>query len=227
MSDPVFTFPGGETVQPPEDAIFSADVFAGLGSMDVDEDPFAGMEPMAPFAGKLPRPPHLWNQVPQVKKPSVQPPERQIRPLTSPTHLWNQVPQVPNRPHPTRLRTNHRRILPVRTRHRHLAPPRLVRKPTPLLAAMDLQESANARKAAEPIYAQLPLFSYNGNREPIPEQIGECLRLLLENPSEHTPLVCVNRVVIHGQQRYWAYKRLGYQEVQVYQNVPWALPAAS
>ena len=60
-----------------------------------------------------------------------------------------------------------------------------------------------------------------------PEQTGECLRLLLENPSEHTPLVCVNRVVIHGQQRYWAYKRLGYQEVQVYQNVPWALPAAS
>ena len=59
-----------------------------------------------------------------------------------------------------------------------------------------------------------------------PEQTGECLRLLLENPSEHTPLVCVNRVVIHGQQRYWAYKRLGYQEAQVYQNVPWALPAA-
>lgn len=47
MSDPVFTFPGGETVQPPEDDIFSADVFAGLGSMDVDENPFAGMEPMA------------------------------------------------------------------------------------------------------------------------------------------------------------------------------------
>ena len=52
MSDPVFTFPGGETVQPPEDDIFSADVFAGLGSMDVDEDPFAGMEPMVPFAGE-------------------------------------------------------------------------------------------------------------------------------------------------------------------------------
>lgn len=49
----------------------------------------------------------------------------------------------------------------------------------PLLAAMDQQEAQNARKAAEPIFAQLPVFSYNGTQEPIEniEQTFEELRL--------------------------------------------------
>ena len=49
----------------------------------------------------------------------------------------------------------------------------------PLLAAINRQEERNARKAAEPIFAQLPVFSYNGTEEPIEniEQTFEELRL--------------------------------------------------
>jgi hypothetical protein len=44
---------------------------------------------------------------------------------------------------------------------------------------MDLQDQSNARKAAAPVFAQLPVFSYNGNEEPIEntEQTFEELRL--------------------------------------------------
>lgn len=49
----------------------------------------------------------------------------------------------------------------------------------PLLAAINRQEEKNAQKAAEPIFAQLPIFSYNGTEEPIEntEQTFEELRL--------------------------------------------------
>ena len=52
-------------------------------------------------------------------------------------------------------------------------------EPNPLMAAMDLQEQKNARQAAAPVFAQLPVFSYNGNQEPIEntEQTFEELRL--------------------------------------------------
>lgn len=42
----------------------------------------------------------------------------------------------------------------------------------PLMAAINRQEEKNAQKAAEPIFAQLPVFSYNGTDEPI-ENIGQ------------------------------------------------------
>lgn len=47
------------------------------------------------------------------------------------------------------------------------------------MAAMDLQDQSNARKAAAPVFAQLPVFSYNGNEEPIEDtkQTFEKLRL--------------------------------------------------
>lgn len=49
----------------------------------------------------------------------------------------------------------------------------------PLMAALNCQEERNAQKAAEPIFAQLPIFSYNGTEEPIEntEQTFEELRL--------------------------------------------------
>lgn len=49
----------------------------------------------------------------------------------------------------------------------------------PLMAALNRQEERNAQKAAEPIFAQLPIFSYNGTEEPIEdtEQTFEELRL--------------------------------------------------
>lgn len=49
----------------------------------------------------------------------------------------------------------------------------------PLMAAMNLQKERNAQKGAEPVFAQLPIFSYNGTEEPIEntEQTFEELRL--------------------------------------------------
>ncbi|MCI8538253.1 MAG: hypothetical protein HFF18_06265 [Oscillospiraceae bacterium] len=53
------------------------------------------------------------------------------------------------------------------------------------------------------------------------------LRLLQEGQPAFSPLVCVNRTVIDGRCRFWACQQLGYQEVTIYQNVPWVLPAAA
>ena len=49
----------------------------------------------------------------------------------------------------------------------------------PLLAAMERQEEKPAQKVAEPIFAQLPVFSYNGSEAPIEdtEQTFDELRL--------------------------------------------------
>lgn len=45
--------------------------------------------------------------------------------------------------------------------------------------------------------------------------------------TEFLPLVCINRMVIDGQHRFWAYRQLGYQTVRIYQNVPWVMPSAA
>ena len=47
------------------------------------------------------------------------------------------------------------------------------------------------------------------------------LRLLQEGAADFPPLVCVNRMVIDGQHRFWAYRQAGCQ------NKPWAMPAAA
>ena len=52
-------------------------------------------------------------------------------------------------------------------------------------------------------------------------------QLLLAGQAYFPPLVCINRMVIDGQHRFWAYQQLGYQEVKIYQNVPWVMPAAA
>lgn len=58
-------------------------------------------------------------------------------------------------------------------------PPARVEPSNPLLAALALHEQKNAAQAAAPVFAQLPVFSYNGNEEPIENtnQTFEELRL--------------------------------------------------
>lgn len=53
------------------------------------------------------------------------------------------------------------------------------RRTIPFLAAMERQEEKTAPKVAEPIFAQLPVFSYNGSEAPIEdtEQTFDELRL--------------------------------------------------
>ena len=53
------------------------------------------------------------------------------------------------------------------------------------------------------------------------------LKLLWAGKVDFPPLVSVNGVVIDGLHRFWAYQQMGYQTVTVYQNKPWAMPAAA
>jgi hypothetical protein len=53
------------------------------------------------------------------------------------------------------------------------------------------------------------------------------LRQMQEGHTDFPPLICVNRMVIDGQHRFWAYQRMGVQSVKIYQNKPWAMPAAA
>lgn len=72
----------------------------------------------------------------------------------------------------------------------------------PLLAAMERQEEKNAQKAAEPIFAQLPVFSYNGTEEPIEdtEQTFDELRLSkLEDFPEFDEVQSLSWSVVYGK----------------------------
>lgn len=73
----------------------------------------------------------------------------------------------------------------------------------------------------------VPLSTLSCEPPEDPKKANEYVRLLQEDPSGFPPLVCVNRTVIDGQDRFWAYRQLGYQEAAIYQNVPWVLPAAA
>ena len=59
------------------------------------------------------------------------------------------------------------------------------------------------------------------------EKAEQYKQLLLSGQADFPPLVCVNGTVIDGQHRFWAYQELEYEAVRIYQNVPWALPAAA
>lgn len=59
------------------------------------------------------------------------------------------------------------------------------------------------------------------------DEVEGLKRQLLSGQTGFPPLACVNRMVIEGQNLFRAYRELGYPEVRIYQNVPWALPAAA
>lgn len=156
MSDSnLFDFQGGSTGLD-TDNIFGGADFTDLGSADDGENPFANMQsatPEAPPAPDAPAP------APVQQVPSQPAPQPESQPV--PTPAPPPAPPVPQEQPKT--------------------PPAqpAEEEPNPLLAAMDLQEQKNARQAAAPVFAQLPVFSYNGNQEPIEntEQTFEELRL--------------------------------------------------
>ena len=135
--------------------IFGGADFTDLGSADDGENPFAGMTPPEPEAAPVPAAPAPKPVQQAASQPAPQPePRPAATPATSP------APPVP-------------------TEQPKTPPAQPVEEPNPLMAAMDLQEQKNARQAAAPVFAQLPVFSYNGNEEPIEntEQTFEELRL--------------------------------------------------
>ncbi len=161
MSDNnLFSFPGESTGQPVED-IFGGAGFTDLGSADDAENPFANMAPAAPAAPPAPAAPVTPPQQP-VQQTPVQPAPQQPPVQPEPAHQQAEPPAPP-----------------VPKEQPKTPPAQDAEEPNPLLAAMDLQEQKNARQAAAPVFAQLPVFSYNGNQEPIEntEQTFEELRL--------------------------------------------------
>lgn len=160
MNDNLFSFPGESTGQTGDD-IFSSDGFTDLGSADAGDNPFADMEAAAPEVTEV-----------SAGEPPVPEPAPQPQPQQAPEQVPQ--PQTAQQAQPTPQAS------PDSERQSQTsAAPEAAEEPNPLLAAMDLQDQSNARKAAAPVFAQLPVFSYNGNEEPIEdtEQTFEELRL--------------------------------------------------
>lgn len=148
----LFSFPG-ESAETGGD-IFSSGGFTDLGSADDLENPFEDMTAPGLAAVDAPADAAPFQEpAPQdAGQPQQDPvPVQQTQPQASPTS--GSQPQTSSAP--------------------------AAEEPNPLLAAMDLQEQSNVRQAAAPVFAQLPVFSYNGNEEPIEntEQTFEELRL--------------------------------------------------
>ena len=156
MSDNnLFTFPGESTGLDAGD-IFGDGSFTDLGSADDGENPFDGMTPAEPETAPAPAAPA---PAPVQQIPSQPAPQPESQPVSTPA-----APTAPPVP-----------------KEQPKTPPAqpAEEEPNPLMAAMDLQEQKNARQAAAPVFAQLPVFSYNGNQEPIKnkEQTFDELRL--------------------------------------------------
>jgi len=163
MSD-LFNFPSGASGQSDE-GIFNPPDFLDLGSISDEENPFAdfsvpvGVEPAAEVTTTA-----------EEFSPQAAPPAPQEPP--------QEPPQINDAPVPA---SNPKAVSKPKAQPK--TPP--ISKESdeeienPLMAAMQLQEEKNERKAAEPVFAQLPVFSYNGNTEPIEntEQTFDELRL--------------------------------------------------
>lgn len=162
MSDNLFSFPGESTGQTGED-IFGAG-FTDLGSDDTD-NPFAGMDSPAPEPEEIPA------EVTPLQEPVPQP-------ASQPQQVTAPQPPVKEQPKAAAPQTT-AQTSPASGSQSKPSEAKAAEEPNPLMAAMDLQEHSNAQKAAAPIFAQLPVFSYNGNQEPIENvnQTFEELRL--------------------------------------------------
>ena len=183
MSDNnLFSFPEGSVGQAGGD-IFDSAGFTDLGSDNTD-NPFVGMTAPASAdtaAGTV-----------QTQEPAPQPQPQQapaqIQQDLQPQPIFQHV-QAEAQPQTATVQTAPQQTPPPVQTAPQTAPTAgnqpqtsaaaATEEPNPLLAAMYLQDQSNARKAAAPVFAQLPVFSYNGNEEPIEntEQTFEELRL--------------------------------------------------
>ena len=158
MNENLFTFPGG-----PADASgdnpFDLSGFTELTGND-PLNPFADLlaggeateQTPAESAGAVP----ADDQVPEEKAETEQPPKT-VEQNESPEISKSPVTQDPQPKSPPAPKggEEHSSDKPEET------------EDNPLLATMELQEKRNTEKAAEPIFAQLPVFSYSGAEEPI------------------------------------------------------------
>lgn len=73
----------------------------------------------------------------------------------------------------------------------------------------------------------VPIQTLSAEAPAVMEKAQHFLELLQSGTADFPPLVCVNHVVIDGAHRFWAYQKMGLRQVTIYQNKPWALPAAA
>ena len=157
MSENLFQFPGEEMNLEAADSFDG--LFADLGGDPAAEDPFGETaSPSVPLAQQLPAQGAALqsNPVPASSpQPASPPPQDMGQPVGSEVRPQTEEPGS----------------LPSDTDQEEAS--------NPLLAAMDLQEAQNTRRAAQPIFAQLPVFSYSGNESPIedPGITFEALRI--------------------------------------------------
>ncbi len=177
MNDNLFSFPG-ESAGENDGSIFGNTGFLDLGSADDGENPFDGMTAPTPVEEST-----GGADQPQASDPADQnaAPVPQAQPQEVPAQVAAQPQPVPqqivNRPQAAQQQPQAAPASGIQSQAS--AASAAAEEPNPLLAAMDLQDQSNARKAAAPVFAQLPVFSYNGNEEPIEntEQTFEELRL--------------------------------------------------
>lgn len=173
MNENLFSFPGGSAGETGED-IFGGAGFIDLGSGDAD-NPFVDMTAPEGEAAAAP----IQEPVSQQNQSEAQP---QAAPQKAPVQAQPQPQQAPAQtvpqqtPPPTQAAPQ---AAPAPESQPQASAAPAAEEPNPLMAAMDLQDQSNARKAAAPVFAQFPVFSYNGNEEPIEntEQTFEELRL--------------------------------------------------
>lgn len=192
MNENLFTFPGG-TADQSSDNPFDLSGFTELTGNDAS-NPFADLlaeskaadQPLTGPAGAVPT-----DKAPEEKPGTAEPPKTAEQ---SESHETS-VPPAPEVPQP--------KTPPApKSEGRPSTDTLEETEENPLLAAMDLQEEKNAQKAAEPIFAQLPVFSYNGAEEPIEntEQTFDELRLSkLEDFPEFEEAQSISWKVVYGK----------------------------
>lgn len=196
MNENLFTFPGGTTDES-GDSLFDLSGFTELSGED-PSNPFADMlaggkmtePPQAEAAGTVP----AEAPAPVERDEAAQPPKtvEQNQPHEITESPARQDPQ-PKSPSVPKIEEGSVSDKPEETEE------------NPLLAAMERQEEKNAQKAAEPIFAQLPVFSYNGTEEPIEdtEQTFDELRLSkLEDFPEFDEVQSLSWSVVYGTNEY-------------------------
>jgi hypothetical protein len=162
MSENLFNFPEG-TPAAEDNANFGASIFQDLGSDAGEGNPFADMEPAADTADTAAPQSEDASSSETADIPNVEPPataEPIFSQVDAPAEEMPTAEEPSAAPAPSAT-------APVQAKQAKTPPAAQTEEDNPLMAAMDLQEEKNARKAAEPIFAQLPVFSYNGSTEPI------------------------------------------------------------
>lgn len=193
MNENLFTFPGGTTDES-GDNLFDLSGFTEL----------SGEDPSNPFAdllagGKMTEPPQAEaaGTVPADAPAPVERAEAAQPPKTVEQNQPHEITESPARQDPQPKSPS----VP-KTEEGSVSDKPEETEENPLLAAMECQEEKNAQKAAEPIFAQLPVFSYNGTEEPIEdtEQTFDELRLSkLEDFPEFDEVQSLSWSVVYGK----------------------------